>query len=124
MINLSSYQSAIYEELVKLGYEVYDEVTENAKFPYIVIGDVEFNEPQGYFNDLLDISMNLSIWSIWEGKKETNDICSNIINNFTNLKEKKINNQSLYNFSLGNSSIKRLEGIYNGGLTLNFSIKE
>ena len=42
MINLSSYQSAIYEELVKLGYEVYDEVTENAKFPYIVIGDVEF----------------------------------------------------------------------------------
>ena len=39
-------------------------------------------------NDLLDISMNLSIWSIWEGKKETNDICSNIINNFTNLKEK------------------------------------
>ena len=71
MINLSSYQSAIYEELVKLGYEVYDEVTENAKFPYIVIGDVEFNEPQGYFNDLLDMSMNLSIWSIWEGKKET-----------------------------------------------------
>ena len=124
MINLSSYQSAIYEELVKLGYEVYDEVTENAKFPYIVIGDVEFNEPQGYFNDLLDISMNLSIWSIWEGKKETNDICSNIINNFTNLKEKKINNQSLYNFSLGNSSIKRLEGIYNGSLALNFSIKE
>jgi hypothetical protein len=124
MINLSSYQSAIYEELVKLGYEVYDEVTENAKFPYIVIGDVEFNEPQGYFNDLLDISMNLSIWSIWEGKKETNDICSNIINNFTNLKEKKVNNQSLYNFSLGNSSIKRLEGIYNGSLTLNFSIKE
>ena len=124
MINLSSYQSAIYEELVKLGYEVYDEVTENAKFPYIVIGDVEFNEPQGYFNDLLDISLNLSIWSIWEGKKETNDICSNIINNFTNLKEKKINNQSLYNFSLGNSSIKRLEGIYNGSLRLNFSIKE
>ena len=124
MINLSSYQSAIYEELVKLGYEVYDEVTENAKFPYIVIGDVEFSEPQGYFNDLLDISMNLSIWSIWEGKKEANDICSNIINNFTNLKEKKINNQSLYNFSLGTSSIKRLEGIYNGSLTLNFSIKE
>ena len=124
MINLSSYQSAIYEELVKLGYEVYDEVTENAKFPYIVIGDIEFNEPQGYFNDLLDISINLSIWSIWEGKKETNDICSNIINNFTNLKEKKINNQSLYNFSLGVSSIKRLEGVYNGSLALNFSIKE
>ena len=41
-----------------------------------------------------------------------------------NLREKKINNQSLYNFSLGNSSIKRLEGIYNGSLTLNFSIKE
>ena len=40
LINLSSYQSAIYEELVKLGYEVYDEVTENANFPYIVIGDV------------------------------------------------------------------------------------
>ena len=124
MINLSSYQKAIYEELVKLGYNVYDEVSEEAKFPYIVIGDIDFSEGQNNFNDLLDISMNLSIWSIWEGKKETNDICSNIINNFTNLREKKINNQSLYNFSLGNSSIKRLEGIYNGSLTLNFSIKE
>ena len=124
MINLSSYQSAIYEELNKLGFNVYDEVTENAKFPYIVIGDVEFSEAQRHFNDLIDISLNILIWSIWEGKKEVNDISSNIINNFTNLKEKQINNQSLYNFSLGTSSIKRLEGIYNGSLTLNFSIKE
>ena len=125
MINLSSYQSAIYEELVKLGYEVYDEVTENAKFPYIVIGDVEFNEPQGYFNDLLDISMNLSIWSIWEGKKEVNDISSNIINTFASLKEKQVENQSLYNFSLGNSTIKRFDGgIYNGSLALNFTVKQ
>ena len=124
MINLSNYQSAIYEELVKLGYDVYDEVTENAKFPYVVIGDVEFQEPQGYFNDLLDVSLNLSIWSIWEGKKEANDISSNIINKFTNLREKKINNQSLYNFSIGASSIKRLDGVYSGSLTLNFSIKE
>ena len=125
MINLSSYQSAIYEELNKLGFNVYDEVTENAKFPYIVIGDVEFNEPQGYFNDLLDISMNLSIWSIWEGKKEVNDISSNIINAFASLKEKQVENQSLYNFSLGNSTIKRFDGgIYNGSLALNFTVKQ
>ena len=123
MINLSSYQSAIYEELVKLGYDVYDEVTENAKFPYIVIGDVEFNEPQGYFNDLLDISMNLSIWSIWEGKKEVNDISSNIITNFINLEDIKAENQSLYRFSFGSSSIKRLDGVYNGSLALEFSVK-
>ena len=124
MINLSSYQSAIYEELSKLGFNVYDEVTENAKFPYVVIGDLEFEEAEYHFNDLIDINLNILIWSIWEGKKEVNDIASNIINAFTLLKEKQVNNQSLYNFSLGNSSIKRLEGIYNGSLTLNFSIKE
>ena len=124
MISLSSYQMAIYEELVKLGYSVYDEVPEDAKFPYIVIGDIDFSEGQNNFNDLLDINLNILVWSIWEGKKEVNDISSNIINAFANLNEKKINNQSLYNFSLGSSSIKRLEGVYNGNLNLEFSIKQ
>lgn len=125
MINLSSYQSAIYEELSKLGFNVYDEVTENAKFPYVVIGDVEFEEAEYHFNDLIDINLNILIWSIWEGKKEVNDIASNIINAFTLLKEKQVNNQSLYNFSLGSSTIKRLDGgIYNGSLALNFTVKQ
>ena len=124
MINLSSYQMAIYEELTKLGYSVYDEVTEGAKYPYIVIGDIDFSEGQNNFNDLLDINLNILVWSLWEGKKEVNDILSNIINAFTDLKEKEIGNQSLYNFNLGSSSIKRLDGVYNGNLNLGFSIKE
>ena len=124
MINLSSYQMAIYEELTKLGYSVYDEVTEGAKFPYIVIGDIDFSEGQNNFNDLLDINLNILVWSLWEGKKEVNDILSNVINAFTDLKEKEIGNQSLYNFNLGSSSIKRLDGVYNGNLNLGFSIKE
>ena len=124
MVNLSSYQKAIYEELVKLGYNVYDEVSEEAKFPYIVIGDIDFSEGQNNFNDLLDINLNILVWSLWEGKKEVNDILSNIINAFIDLKEKEIGNQSLYNFNLGSSSIKRLDGVYNGNLNLGFSIKE
>ena len=125
MINLSNYQKAIYEELVKLGYNVYDEVSEEAKFPYIVIGDIDFSEGQNNFNDLLDINLNILVWSLWEGKKEVNDILSNIINAFTSLHEKKIEGQSLHNFSLGNSSIKRVDGgVYNGNLALNFSVKE
>ena len=125
MINLSSYQKAIYEELVELGYDVYDEVSEEAKLPYIVIGDIDFSEGQNNFNDLLDINLNILVWSLWEGKKEVNDILSNIINIFTNLREKRLESQSLHNFSFGNSSIKRLDGgIYNGNLALNFSVKE
>ena len=123
MINLSNYQGAIYEKLTSLGYNVYDEVPENAKFPYVVIGDIEFQEAQGHFEDILDISVNLLIWSIWEGKKEVNDISSNIINSFTDLEDIKTGDQSLYKFSFGNSSIKRLDGVYNGSLTLEFSIK-
>ena len=118
MINLSSYQSAIYEKLTSLGYNVYDEVPENAKFPYVVIGDVEFQEAQWHFEDVLDVNLNLLIWSIWEGKKEVNDISSNIINSFTDLEDIKAGDQSLYRFSFGNSSIKRLDGVYNGSLTL------
>ena len=125
MISLSSYQKAIYEELVKLGYNVYDEVSEDAKFPYVVIGDIDFSEGQNNFNDLLDINLNILVWSLWEGKKEVNDILSNIINIFTNLHEKRLESQSLHNFSFGNSSIKRLDGgIYNGNLALNFSVRE
>ena len=114
MINLSSYQMAIYEELPKLGYNVYDEVTEGAKFPYIVLGVIDFSEGQNNFYDLLDINLNFLVWSLWEGKKEVNDILSNIINAFTDLKEKEIGSHSLYNFNLGSSSIKRLDGVYNG----------
>ena len=125
MINLSNYQKAIYEELVKLGYNVYDEVSEEAKFPYVVIGDIDFSEGQNNFNDLLDLNLNILVWSLWEGKKEVNDILCNIINIFTNLNEKRLDGQSLYNFSFGNSSIKSLDGgIYNGNLALNFSVKE
>ena len=125
MVNLSNYQKAIYEELVKLGYSVYDEVSEEAKFPYVVIGDIDFSEGQNNFNDLLDINLNILVWSLWEGKKEVNDILSNIINVFTGFYEKRLENQSLHNFSFGNSSIKRLDGgIYNGNLALNFSVKE
>ena len=125
MISLSSYQKAIYDELVKLGYNVYDEVSEEAKLPYIVIGDIDFSEGQNNFNDLLDINLNILVWSLWEGKKEVNDILSNIINAFTSLYEKKLEGQSLHNFSFGNSSIKRVDGgVYNGNLALNFSVKE
>ena len=123
MINLSNYQGAIYEKLTSLGYNVYDEVPENAKFPYVVIGDIEFQEAQWHFEDVLDVNLNLLIWSIWEGKKEVNDISSNIINSFTDLEDIKTGDQSLYKFSFGNSSIKRLDGVYNGSLTLEFSIK-
>ena len=123
MINLSSYQGAIYEKLTSLGYDVYDEVPENAKFPYIVIGDIEFQESQFHFEDMLDIKVNLLVWSMWEGKKEVNDISSNIITNFINLEDIKAENQSLYRFSFGSSSIKRLDGVYNGSLALEFSVK-
>ena len=123
MINLSSYQGAIYEKLTSLGYSVYDEVPENAKFPYVVIGDIEFQEAQLHFEDILDVSVNLLIWSIWEGKKEVNDISSNIINSFIKLEDIKAGNQSLYRFSFGNSNIKRLDEVYNGSLTLEFSVK-
>ena len=124
MINLSSYQSAIYKKLTSLGYNVYDEVPENAKFPYVVIGDMEFQESQWHFEDILDASVNLLIWSIWEGKKEVNDISSNIINNFINLEDIKTGSQSLYRFSFGNSVVKRLDGVYNGSLALEFSVKQ
>ena len=123
MINLSSYQGAIYEKLTSLGYDVYDEVPENAKFPYIVIGDIEFQESQFHFEDMLDIKVNLLVWSMWEGKKEANDISSNIVANFINLEGIEAGNQSLYRFSFGNSSIKRLDGVYCGNLTLEFSVK-
>ena len=123
MINLSSYQGAIYEKLTSLGYDVYDEVPENAKFPYIVIGDIEFQESQFHFEDMLDIKVNLLVWSMWEGKKEANDISSNIVTNFINLEGIEAGNQSLYRFSLGNSSIKRLDGVYCGNLILEFSVK-
>jgi hypothetical protein len=35
----SAIQSAIYGELVTLGYPVYDHVPQGSAFPYIVVGD-------------------------------------------------------------------------------------
>lgn len=124
MINLSSYQGAIYKELELLGYNVYDDVTDTAKMPFIVIGDIDFQEGQTHFKDILDISQSIEIWSDWEGKKEVNDIASDVINKLYSLNEKKINDsQSIYNISLSPSTIKRVEGYYSANLNINFTIK-
>lgn len=124
MIDLSSYQASLYKQLETLDYSVYDYIPSDAEFPFIGIGDISFDSSDGHFNDLIDISQTINVWSDWEGKKEINDISSKIINHLLSVEEFQISdNQSVYKIFLDASMSKETEGVYQAILNFRLTIR-
>ncbi|MGX9134046.1 DUF3168 domain-containing protein [Rummeliibacillus sp. JY-2-4R] len=61
---------------------VYDYVTEDTPFPYIVIGEPTSNQFEVKNNDIVDMSVTLHIWSIYKGNSEAYKILSAIHETF------------------------------------------
>lgn len=124
MLDLSSYQASLYKQLETLNYSVYDYIPTDAKFPFIAIGDIGFDSAEGHFNDLIDISQTINVWSDWEGKKEINNISSEIINHLLSIGEFQISDkQSVYKIFLEASTVKDTEGFYQAILNFKLTIK-
>jgi hypothetical protein len=79
-MNQVSIQAAIYQALSTLSYPVYDDVPQNAEFPYIVIGDdtsIPFDDD---CNVGAESTITIHVWSTYPGRKEVKQIMDSVYN--------------------------------------------
>lgn len=79
-IPLIALQKAIYEALTQYQTTpVYDDVPSEAELPYITFGAFTAKSVSTKVNDISEISLQLHIWSEYEGKSEVNEIANDVI---------------------------------------------
>lgn len=77
-------QKAIYDTLSgdstlsNLIEGVFDYVPERTSFPYVTIGDDDFNESGGHTFDGVNASVTIHSWSRYRGRKEVKEIMARI----------------------------------------------
>lgn len=78
-------QERVFELLsTKQTTSVYDDVPEDATFPYITLGAFTCKRIGNKTVDIYDISQQIHVWSEYEGKKEVNEIADDITAVLTN----------------------------------------
>lgn len=79
-IPLNSISKAVYQLLTNhQTVPVYDDVPQEAATPYITMGTFTCKANEIKNNDLVDATLNMEIWSQYQGKKEVNSIADDII---------------------------------------------
>jgi len=78
-IPMNALQKGVYSILTtKQTTPVYDDVPEGAMFPYVTIGAFTCKSNGAKPTDIMDISLQLHIWSEYSGKMEVNGIADDI----------------------------------------------
>lgn len=79
-IPLNALSAAVYKRLSEhQDIPVYDDVYEEATAPYITFGLFTCKEAGTKVNDIVDVTLNIDVWSEYQGKKEVNSIANDII---------------------------------------------
>ena len=128
MIDFNVYQSLLYKKLKEIQLDendslsIYDKVPANAKFPFIVIGDFEFDEGE-IKGESFTITQSLEIWSDYQGKKEINAIISSALAKAKELAPSSLGDDlaidGVYTML---STVKEVEGFFNANLAIKFEI--
>ena len=122
MIPINELQSKIYQALNSLDIKVYDEVPLNSAMPLISIGDytltsMEFKGSGFVFNWIINI------YTEYEGKKQVNELVSDIIECLYKLDNEGLNEEySINDIMLNESNINRIEGFYVANLSIRIEI--
>ncbi len=78
-IPMDALQKGVFEILsTKQTTPIYDDVSKNAKLPYITLGAFTCKLVDNKTADIHDISQQIHIWSEYEGKTEVNEIANDI----------------------------------------------
>jgi len=78
-IPMAALQKAVFGILsTKQTTPVHDDVPPNAKLPYITFGAFTCKQTGSKTVDMSDISLQIHVWSEYEGKKEVNEIANDI----------------------------------------------
>ena len=79
-IPLISLQQALYTALKTYQTTpVFDDVPKNAKLPYITLGAFTCRTDGTKVNDISNTSVQVHIWSEYQGKKQVNEIADDIV---------------------------------------------
>ena len=127
MINFNDYQALLYIKLKEVQLDgkdiaIYDKVPANAKFPFIIVSDYEFDGGESKDCSFI-INQNIEIWSDYQGKKEINSIVSLALAKANELASSELNDGltiDAVNTML--STVKEVEGFFNANLVINFEI--
>ena len=127
MIDFNEYQALLYKKLKEIQIDgkdlsIYDKVPANAKFPFIIVGDYEFDSGESKDCSFI-INQNLEIWSDYQGKKEINKIVSLALAKANELAPSSVGDElAIDGVNLMLSTVKEVEGFFNANLVINFEI--
>jgi hypothetical protein len=125
-MDFNAYQALLYKKLKEVtldGVEVaiYDKVPANAKFPFIIIGNYEFDE--GELKDSsFTIAQNIEIWSDYQGKKEINSMVSLALAKAKELAPTELGDLAIDSVYAMPSTVREVEGFFNANLMVNFTL--
>lgn len=127
MINFNDYQALLYKKLKEIRLDgkdiaIYDKVPANAKFPFVIVGDFEFDSGESKDCSFI-INQNIEIWSDYQGKKEINSIVSSALAKANELALSELNDGlTIDAVNIMLSTVKEVEGFFNANLVINFVI--
>lgn len=127
MVDFNIYQASLYKKLKEIDLDgkeipIYDKVPSNAKFPFIILSDYEFDNGESKDCSFI-INQSIEVWSDYQGKKEINSIVSLALARAKELAPSELNNG--YTIDAVNtmlSTIKEVEGFFHANLVVNFEI--
>lgn len=128
ILDLNIYQSLIYQklkeiELKDIELNIYDKVPANAKFPFVIIGNYDFQPGDTKDYGCLSINQSFEVWSDYQGKKEINTIITKALASLGELASAELNDDLVIDaVNLMPSTVKEVEGFFNANLLVNFEI--
>ena len=124
MLPINEYQRIIYNQLIQTGYKVFDEVPADESLPVVTISDYTLTEGETKNDDYI-IQQRIDVYSQYDGKKEINEMISQIIYKVKEAMYVEINEDYVLGYiKLEDSQIMRLEdGLYVANLVFKINIE-
>ena len=122
MIPINELQSKIYQALNSLDIKVYDEVPLNSAMPLVSIGDYNLSSMEYKDNGFIFL-WTINIYTEYEGKKQVNELVSDVIECLYKLDNEGLNGEYFINdVMLSEANINRIDGFYVANLSIRIEI--
>lgn len=124
MINMNNYQVLLFDKLSSINISVYDKVEEDAKLPFLHLGDYKLSLGNAKYDDY-KLNQVINVWSDYEGKKEVNDLLNIICTCIQELNDTKIDElYSISDIKFLSANVYEIDGYYKAEIEFEFFIEE